>query len=44
MVLIDVAMRYHKSEERNDVEPLMETLKGLTDEIEDALGIEPSSV
>jgi len=44
MVLIDVAMRYHKSEERNDVEPLMETLKGLTDEIEDALGIEPTSV
>ena len=44
MVLIDIAMRYHKADEHNDVEPLMDSLKGLAAEIEEALGIEPTSV
>ena len=44
MVLIDIAMRYFNADARNDVEPLMGTLKELATEIEDALGIEPTSV
>ncbi len=44
MVLIDIAMRYHNADERNDVEPLMDSLKGLAAEIEETLGIEPTSV
>ena len=44
MVLIDIAMRYHNADEHNDVEPLMDSLKGLAAEIEEALGIEPTSV
>ena len=44
MVLIDIAMRYYSVDENRDVEPLMATIKGLTAEIEGALGIEPTSV
>ena len=43
-ILIDIAMRYHNADEHNDVEPLMDSLKGLAAEIEETLGIEPTSV
>ncbi len=38
MVLIDIALRYQKEASRNDTTPYDDILKGLTDEIEDALG------
>lgn len=38
MVLIDIALRYQKEAVRNDTTPYDDILKGLTDEIEDALG------
>src|SRR5574344_355203 len=38
MTLIDIALQYQKEHSKNDTEPYDNILKGLTAEIEDALG------